>query len=584
MDSTRAKFSLAVAVPVGVFLVSLLIRLFGIGWGLPNELHNQSYHPDEPIIALASQNMEPARFDFTPGFYNYGTLYLTVLNVAWTVADGYSGGRDWSSEEKLWLSVGRAHKAGRLVSAFAGAATVLFVYLILRRRVGEFGSLMGAGALALAPGHVVHSRFQTVDVLAAFLVLVSLYFALKLTEDGDKKFVQIAIWSGVFAGLSAGTKYTGVLALASLLVACAMAQDRQKWKAALFGFASAIGAFLVVTPGAILESSKFFKDFAFEMTHTGTGHGLVFAATPSGFLYHWSNMFVAMGPVMIVFGAIGLGRACYRKHAWALALMAFAIVYYVLIGRAEVKFMRYVFPLLPVFAIGFGWIVARAHQSPAPARRFVVMFFAIMGVGGVFGGGAMRTATYTGWMVGPDPRDAAAQYVRTNVQGETTVGLVSDPWFYTPPYFRDVGLPRSIPFDDRNAKRMSAYAPTVLQYVPDDPGQRIGFDLRLLTDLRPDFVSISSFEFEDLSRIKRKLPSPPEEYKTQIERAEEFMDNLSTHYQLQEVRGIDGSGLPHDMRYIRPEVQVWKRKTLSSPEQPGSSITSPPSEGPVGTQ
>ncbi len=573
-------------VALGVFVLSLVVRMIGIGWGLPNDLHNQSYHPDEPVVFAYSQQIEPMKGDFTPGFYNYGTFYLTLLRVSTDVVNAYGGGPTSNSESAQWQTVGRYHLAGRVLSAIAGAATVLFVFLILRTRVGEFGSLMGAAAMCFAPGHVVHSRFQTVDVLATFLLTVSLYFALRVTERGssEKMFVKWAVWSGVFAGLSAGTKYTGLLALVALAVVCALSKERFRWRAMGFGVLASLLTLAIVTPGAVLDSTKFFQDFSYEMTHTQTGHGLVFAGTPSGFLYHWGNLFVAMGPVLVVFGVLGLVRAAIKKHAWAIALLAFAVVYFVLIGRSEVKFMRYVFPLVPAFAVGFGWMVSRAHESPKAGLRFVVMFFAIMGVGGVFGGGAIRTAHFTSWMTGEDPRDTIARELKEASDQNTTVGLVSDPWFYTPPLFPDTALPRAVPFDERNMRRLAASSPRVVQYIPMDPSTRFDFDVRLLTELNPDYVVTSSFEIGDLARIIEKLPSPPAEYKTQIGRAEEFMDILLTRYDKWKVHGSEAFGLPHDVRYIRPEIEVWKKKTDLNLTSLGSSTTSPSSGAPVGTR
>lgn len=564
-------------VALGVFFFALIVRLFGIGWGLPDDLHDFSYHPDEPVIFGYSQQIQPTKLDFTPGFYNYGTFYLTVLRIATDMADAYGAGPKNESEHETWMAVGRYHLAGRMVSALAGAATALVVFLLLLPRANLLGALMGAGALALAPGHVVHSRFQTVDVLATFLLALSLYFAVKFVED-ESAGAKCAVFAGLFAGLSAGTKYTGILALVSLAVACALSKKPHRWSALAFGTLASIVAFVIVTPGCLLDSQKFFQDFAYEMAHTSEGHGLVFADTPSGFLYHWANLFIAVGPAIVVLGALGIARACQRKHAWAIVLTAFFVAYFVLIGRAEVKFMRYVFPLVPVIAVGFGWIVSRAHESPRASLRFVVMFFAIMGLGGVFGGGAMRTATYTAWMSGPDPRDVTA----TELGGATSVGVVSDPWYYTPPYYPQTGLPRAVPFEKRKSAMDASLEPPVVQYVPANADDRFDWDVRLLKETRPEYVVFSSFETEGLDRLV-KLPSPPAEFKTQIERAEEFMDTLSTRYALQKVHGADAFGLPHDLRYIRPEIQVWKIKADSSTERPGSSTTSPSSGAPAAT-
>ena len=54
--------------PLFIFLAALLIRVWGIDWGLPNENRHWSYHPDEPSLYVYSRQIEPAKFDFEPGF------------------------------------------------------------------------------------------------------------------------------------------------------------------------------------------------------------------------------------------------------------------------------------------------------------------------------------------------------------------------------------------------------------------------------------------------------------------------------------------------------------------------------------
>ncbi len=580
---------------LAVFVVALAIRLIGIGWGLPNEDRNQSLHPDEPVVWAYSQQVEPAKGRFTPGFYNYGTLYLTVLRITTDVVGAYGAAPEDDSEEAQWRAIGRYHLAGRVVSAVAGALTAVVVLLVLFPRVGVFGSLFGAAAMAFAPGHVVHSRFQTVDVLATLFLALSLYFALRLIPpDGeggpdDKGFMRLALWSGVFAGLSAGTKYTGILALVALAVVLLLDARRIRWKALAAGVGASVLAFVLATPGAVLDSARFFQDFKYEMTHTQAGHGLVFAGTSPGFIFHAWNLFVCFGLFLTTLGVIGLARACIKRHRWAMALAAFAVVYYVLIGRAEVKFMRYVFPLLPVLSVGFGWLVSRAHMHPKLAWRAPVMVLSILalgglggGVAGVLGGGLSSTVLMTSWMVEPDARDVVAKEIKQDAEPSDDVGLVSDPWFYTPSLFPDAGLSRAVPFEVRDAKMREASDPAVVRYVPENPDERFDLDKRLITELRPKYIVFSSFEWRDIDRL-RSLPSPPDEYKIQIGRAEEFMDVLKTRYTLWKVHGLDGIILPHDLMYVRPEIEVWKRNPDSTTTSTSSSTPSPPSEEPAGT-
>ena len=88
-------------IPLGLFVASLLIRLVGITWGLPNELHNQSYHPDEDVNVLTyspvlAQQLgyRPQDSMFVPGHYNYGTAYFIALSVVGSMATTYNV-EDW---------------------------------------------------------------------------------------------------------------------------------------------------------------------------------------------------------------------------------------------------------------------------------------------------------------------------------------------------------------------------------------------------------------------------------------------------------------------------------------------------------
>jgi hypothetical protein len=56
------------ALPAIIFFIALALRLIAIDWGLPSQKHQQSYHPDEPVVWMYSQAIQPTSLDFTPGF------------------------------------------------------------------------------------------------------------------------------------------------------------------------------------------------------------------------------------------------------------------------------------------------------------------------------------------------------------------------------------------------------------------------------------------------------------------------------------------------------------------------------------
>lgn len=544
---------------LGLLLLALLIRLLGIDWGLPNSLHNQSYHPDELVIWSYAQQIEPSKFDFDPGFYNYGTLYLTLLRVASDVVAAYS-------DADGWALIGRMHLAGRVLSALFGAGTVWWVFQMLRRRTHLLGAALGAGALAVAPGHVVHSRFQTVDVAAGFFLAGALYYSLELLRpmrsdavpDGrSRSDLWLVVVAGVFAGLSAGTKYTGVLALLALVAALALARRPGWLRMAAVGAAACAVAFVLVTPGAVLNTGKFLDDLRYEMWHTSTGHGLVFVGLPSGFLVHAFNLAVGLGVILAAMGTVGLAGAAWRKRPWALAVLAFAAPYAVLIGRADVLFLRYTFPLMIVLCLGFGALVGWAHRRRGAAMAWVAL--GIVGLGGLDGGGARGAAVMTAWMMGGDPRDDAARALKAVAAGhpDMRVGVPTDPWFYTVPLYADTGLPRSVPFAERDEARRGAAEPQVVQYLPPNPADRFDWDVRLLTEIAPEYVVFSSFEWDDLARLQG-VPGLDATTTLQVERAAAFRKELERRYRLERVWGWPTVPV-HDLQYIRPTLWVWKR-------------------------
>jgi hypothetical protein len=540
-----------------VFFVALIVRMLGIGWGLPGATTAFGLHPDEPIVLGYSQQIDVATGKIDPGFYNYGTLYLTTLSIATKVVDGYSPLPEKPSEADF-IGQQRKHMlAGRFLNVLAGAGmawVVVGIMLCFRWRVGAVAAGL---AIALSPGLSVHSAFATVDVFAAFLLSLGLLGAVKLWVGRDDvapdRYLRWAALSGLAVGLSAGTKYTGILGLVVVVGVIALAKHVRWQFSAVLASIMGLAGFVLGTPGVVLHTAKFWEDFRYEMVHTSTGHGLVFEATPSGFVMHVGHLMESMGGLLLIFGLVGLIWALVRRERWWIPFVIFATLYFVLIGRAEVKFLRYVFPLIPVLAVGFGYAVQRLHES---GRRWGVAL-GIVALAGFGGGGAASCLTYGAWMRGPDPRESAADYLRKVGTGKS-VGLVSDSWFYTPTLFLFASAPRAVPFDQRLARQAATNNPNVIQYLPADPGQRMTWDIRLLDEMRPDFVVYSSFEIDDVERIyasKLDAGNPDTEWN----RASRFITRLQADYQLATMFGIDGPKT-HDLMYVRPRVWIWQRK------------------------
>lgn len=549
--------------PLVVFLLALGIRLIGINWGIPNKERYFSYHPDEPVNLMYARQMDFAKGDFDPGFYNYGTLYLSLIRLVdyQVSAFGPKGDRD---EDQVARDAA-VHLGARTLSAFAGAGTSLLVLLMLRRRTRDLFAALGAGLVAFAPGFVVHSRFMTVDVVSTFFVAASMYFALKLMPaEGEEPppIAKTVVWAGALAGLAAGTKYTGGLALIGALVAILLAH-RPAWPK-LFAFAvlSCLVAFLLSTPGAIFANGQFIKDLSYELAHSRSGHGLVFEGLPGGFVLHLVNLLAGMGLLAVILGFFGIGWQLKSKQADGIVMAAFFVALYVVLGRAEVAFLRYTFPLIIPLAYALGRMLDGIEGQGIWGR--VATASGMLAVGGIpLGGGLWATSMMTTYMATEDPRDIAIkQLLEDSPNSRPIVGVVSDPWFYSPPYYPLATAPRFVPLEMRieAMRETETIGPIrVVQYIPSDAGTKRDWDVRLLTELKPQYVVYSGFEADDLIRLARMNGSLRPDLLARVEDFEAFQKELNAKY----TSRIVFSAIPpiHDLAYIRPNIWIWKRKT-----------------------
>ncbi len=422
MSRLRSSF-----VPLAVFALALVARCIGFAWGLPNATRWGSYHPDESPHQIVGAVNQILQGGLNPHFFNYPSLcvYATtaiyyVLQIAGLTTQPPLTGYNWPLVHDIIV-------AGRLFSIFCGALTAVCVWGTAREVGLRRGAILSGILVALCPGLVQHSHFATVDVPATFFVAACLWATLRAMNFPAQ--TKWWIWSAVLAGLAAGTKYNAGLVIIAPLVALAVAQKGEvkppKWLfAATIGLAAL--AFFVSTPYALLSPGEFWGDpnspaqagFAYELlVHPRQGSGDIFEGTGLGWIYHLtSNLpFVLTWPLLLA----GLGGAFLavkdRRH-WP--LLAFALVYFLIIGLSNVRFMRYTFLLVPPLLL---WASIAVSRLPKPRIwGSLLIIFAFIGTENV-----LYPLSTT------DPRDQAIAYLR-QVGGNPT--LIGKPWFYTPPF------------------------------------------------------------------------------------------------------------------------------------------------------
>lgn len=426
-----------------VVAAGLVVRMIGLTWGLPDATHLFSYHPDEFHSLRGALSL--ALGDPNPHFFNYGSLYLYLVALA--AAVGHGG---------LFASIAEAVPGGpilpeairawtldaRIVTVISALATIVAVWAIGRYLWGERAGLAAGLFLALAPLHVLHSHYATVDVPGAFFVALALLFAVRLARAPT---LRDAIWAGVAAGLAASVKYSGGLVVVAPLAAWVVAWWHARsdesappppLTALILPPVLALAAFAATSPYTFLDWNSAWRDISFEMAHMRAGDDpWLLALYPSGWLFHLSGLALGTGFVMLGAAAVGTVVGIVEGRRELAPLIVFAVVAFAVIVGAQVRYARYEIVLLPVVVVlAAGALrVEAVMEARAPAALLGRALAVAVLIAVSAAGAAVIDHRVLQGLVQPDARDVALRVILERVPVDGRIGLLTEPWFYHPP-------------------------------------------------------------------------------------------------------------------------------------------------------
>jgi hypothetical protein len=248
---------------------------------------------------------------------------------------------------------------GRVLSLLAGGLLVFGTFLLARLVLPDLPALAAAAATAATPTVTVHARIFKEDIfLAAFLVLAFAALIRLLQAPAPQR----AILLGLFAGLTAGSKYVGFLFLLFAIVAIIFVPTpgppRKPLRVATVS-GVAIGTFLLVMLPAIRRIERWHQHVNFEIKHVIDGHDVSLPLRLTSGVFHLrESLLPGLGTPLLVAGIAGLAApfVAAQERRMPLALIAmFAVLWYVVHESAPLKpypdFSRYMVPLAPLLAI-----------------------------------------------------------------------------------------------------------------------------------------------------------------------------------------------------------------------------------------
>ncbi len=388
-----------------LLIVALALRLYGIDWD-----QGHGFHPDERSFYLRADDMfrvlteapghetwlaqwpemrvglpdigtalSAERSPLNPHWFPLGSILIYALVLIRSVAELFA---DWGAMDMRF--------AGRTLTALADTASVALMFVIGRRMYGTWTGLLAAALTAFAVIHIQHAHFYRPE---PFTVLTSLAALWAMLRFMDTRRIRDAALLGLLVGLAMAPKVSVAPILAPLALVFLWAwkdraggrwADLTVWSAVRFApmvvlaGLLALAAFFITTPYAFLDFSTFVSDIRAqaEMAREA-GHWPFtwqYADTPAFWYQIRQTSVWGLGlPLGIV---AWLAAPITAWLAWRggltqrfdLLLLAWAVPAFVFLELFEVKFLRYVFPLMPFYVL-MGARMLVAFVTWTQARR-----------------------------------------------------------------------------------------------------------------------------------------------------------------------------------------------------------------------
>ena len=339
-----------------ILLVALGLRLWGIGFGLPN-----LYHPDEDAVLIPAITIVKTG-DLEPTRMEYGTLHIYVLTAVSVVVFLISARNGYITTPEQLAVFERgtypavyAHPeyflAARATSALIGTAIVLLIYMLARRLGNQRQAVMAAVLAAILPALVTHAHFATPDTLLTFFSLLALILLLRAYDNWERNTMWAYAGAGFVCGLAASTKYNGVvLAFPLLLVPLLKVRQLDDLLSVrtLIGPLAMVAGFLAGTPYALLNIPKFLFWVGYSLRlYNNPG------AAPAlpGWRWHLNYHVTSPNAPIFFLGLVGLLLSFRYWGRRGLLLNSFALLFWLAILGQTRSEARMWLPTAPLFAI-----------------------------------------------------------------------------------------------------------------------------------------------------------------------------------------------------------------------------------------
>jgi hypothetical protein len=342
-----------------VLAVGLGLRLWGVKQGLP-----YAYNADEAdhflprAVAMFAHGLNPHYFANPPAF----TYLLHFLLAV------FYGGRA-GVQQAFALHPTEVYTLARVAAGVLGVGALWLLYLTGARLFGRGVGLLAAAieAVAFLPVFYAHLALNDVPTLAP--LTLSLLGTAGVLRRGRTRDYALA---GVGLGLACATKYTAGIALVPFAAAVAARYlegesggGRRAVRGIALAAATALLAFVIANPYAVLDFSSFHRDLVHQSTLSSEAQGKLGAPRHGGLVYYLWSLTWGLGWVPALAALAGAVTVWRSRKALGWILVPAPLLFLAFMGLQGRYFGRWLLPIFPIVCLLAAYFTVRAADALA---------------------------------------------------------------------------------------------------------------------------------------------------------------------------------------------------------------------------
>jgi len=393
-------------------LLAFTLRIITINWDNAIALH-----PDERMIMFVVERL--SLHNLNPDFFSYGSLPIYLLAIAKTLVSVV----DMSAAQYPNILY-----VGRFLSTLFDTGSTILIAMIGHKLFNRNIGLIAGFLYATAVFPIQNAHFFITDPQLSFWMLLTFWILVRKDSLSTKTFLL----AGITAGLSAATKFSGIVTLGFPFLWLALNIKNLPTSKLRFlltnGFVTTLGgvfAFFITQPYALINYAEYSSQVGSQIAMNSDAsvfpytiqflHSIAYIDPLYGII--WWGLGIPLGIVSMVGVFFVIWKNRRTTTAQLTLFYLFYGIYFLVFGRSAVKFMRYYLPLYPLLILSAAVLIYSLNSLlhthlPRWSKTSMVLLFGYL---------MMWPIMYLTALSGPNTRVVASDWIFKNLPAKSTI-------------------------------------------------------------------------------------------------------------------------------------------------------------------